>query len=322
MRIAVIGSGLSGSLLAHHCTEFAEVTVYEKARGPGGRLSTRYGEGVQYDHGAPYFTTENQHFTEFLNRAKRQEVVTSWACRVQHAGPNSSQEGQTVWVAIPKMNRLCRYLLEPVRQQHYRTKVVALCRSGLQLADATQPDTYDWVVVTVPRTQLLDLMPASLQADYAWLGAAKTLPQSVLMVQLSNWQPAFDVLLPHHPVVEKIVMDAHKPGRQQVGCAVVYAHSAWSADSQEKSAEERCQLLLDAFIQVSGVNESQVLDAQWHHWRLAKDLVDSTSPVLVNRSWRHVYIGDWLSGGDVSGAYQSALAGVDFLKKESACESL
>ena len=267
------------------------------------------------DYSTPFsFLFVRKKFLEFLSHAQRQGVVLPWACHVRRTGSSDANEVQTVWLAVPKMNRLCRYLLQPV-QQHYQSKVAVLCRSGLQLVDAQELGVYDWVVVTVPRAQLFDLMPESLQSEYQWMAAAKPVPQTVLMVQIANWQPEFDVLLPNDSVIERVVVDAHKPGRVHAGCAVVYAHSGWSLASQNKPDEAHRQELLEAFLQLSGASAVQVLDAQWHHWKLAKDDAHSSSPVVVNREWRHIYVGDWLAGGDVSGAYRSALAGVDFLRK-------
>ena len=40
-KIAIIGAGLSGLTAATQLREHAEVTVFEKSRGPGGRMETR-----------------------------------------------------------------------------------------------------------------------------------------------------------------------------------------------------------------------------------------------------------------------------------------
>jgi renalase len=40
-KMAIIGSGLSGLTLAHLLKDCFEITLFEKARSPGGRLATR-----------------------------------------------------------------------------------------------------------------------------------------------------------------------------------------------------------------------------------------------------------------------------------------
>ena len=41
-RIAIVGAGLSGLVVARRLGDIADVTVFEKARAPGGRIATRY----------------------------------------------------------------------------------------------------------------------------------------------------------------------------------------------------------------------------------------------------------------------------------------
>ena len=54
--IAVIGAGLAGLTAADRLRGAGcRVVVIDKARGPGGRLATRRGEGtVRMDHGCQY----------------------------------------------------------------------------------------------------------------------------------------------------------------------------------------------------------------------------------------------------------------------------
>ncbi|HQY71364.1 MAG TPA: FAD-dependent oxidoreductase, partial [Pseudomonadales bacterium] len=52
-RVAIIGAGIAGlscatHLVQHGCT----VSLFDRSRGPAGRMSTRRGEGWQCDHGA------------------------------------------------------------------------------------------------------------------------------------------------------------------------------------------------------------------------------------------------------------------------------
>ena len=67
MKIGVIGAGIAGGYLVSALGQLGhEVVVFEKSRGFGGRLATRRGEGVQFDHGAPCFTARTALFKAFL----------------------------------------------------------------------------------------------------------------------------------------------------------------------------------------------------------------------------------------------------------------
>jgi hypothetical protein len=61
-RIAIIGAGISGLTLAQSLKEYADVVVFDKARGVGGRMNTRYADPFYFDHGTQFFTARSKSF--------------------------------------------------------------------------------------------------------------------------------------------------------------------------------------------------------------------------------------------------------------------
>ena len=53
--IAIIGTGMSGLSLARMLEPNFEVTLFEKARGPGGRFASRRHQDMCFDFGVPFF---------------------------------------------------------------------------------------------------------------------------------------------------------------------------------------------------------------------------------------------------------------------------
>ena len=61
--VAVIGGGIAGLICARILMDHRlAVTVVDEGREPGGRLSTRQGDGYQFDAGAQYFTARDTRF--------------------------------------------------------------------------------------------------------------------------------------------------------------------------------------------------------------------------------------------------------------------
>ena len=57
------GAGLCGATVAHHLARHGvSVTIVDKARGPGGRMSSRRSPEGRYDHGAQSFTARDPRF--------------------------------------------------------------------------------------------------------------------------------------------------------------------------------------------------------------------------------------------------------------------
>ena len=75
IKIAIIGAGFSTSVLSCYLNE-KDIKIFEKARGPGGRSSTRKVDDIGvFDHGLQYISPKDKNFSEFL---KLNKSVKQW----------------------------------------------------------------------------------------------------------------------------------------------------------------------------------------------------------------------------------------------------
>ena len=74
MKIVVIGAGISGCVCAYLLSKAGhKVTLIEKGRGVGGRMSTRRMNGARIDHGAQFFTVRDSRMEKLLELWKQEE---------------------------------------------------------------------------------------------------------------------------------------------------------------------------------------------------------------------------------------------------------
>ncbi|XP_016700755.1 renalase isoform X1 [Gossypium hirsutum] len=83
-KVAVVGSGISGSVCAATLARNGiSVTLFDSARGPGGRMSQRReisedGRELLFDHGAPYFTVTNPDVLSVVTEWESRGLVAEW----------------------------------------------------------------------------------------------------------------------------------------------------------------------------------------------------------------------------------------------------
>jgi len=81
LNIAIIGAGIAGLACATRLQQAGHnVSVFEKSRGLGGRMSPRRTDQWQCDHGAQYFTARTPEFLAQVRRellAKGREVTST-----------------------------------------------------------------------------------------------------------------------------------------------------------------------------------------------------------------------------------------------------
>nr|WP_241781293.1 NAD(P)-binding protein [Comamonas thiooxydans] len=108
-RIAIIGAGtagLSGAQFLAHAGH--QVHVFDKSRGPSGRMSTRRRSDSdanwQCDHGAQYFTAHDADFRVQVATWEQAGAVASWSARI------GSYDGQSfLHASNQRRAALCRH---------------------------------------------------------------------------------------------------------------------------------------------------------------------------------------------------------------------
>ncbi len=169
-KVAVIGAGLSGLVVAHGLRDRAEVVVFEKSRGPGGRMATRYAGDYAFDHGAQFFTARTAAFRAFLQPLIAAGVVKSWPARFVEldrdrvTAMRDWSDEQPHFVGTPGMNSIGKHLAASLSvATDTRVTRVERSRKGWLLTDAEGRDLgrFDWLVMTMPAPQTADLCSAN-----------------------------------------------------------------------------------------------------------------------------------------------------------------
>ncbi|NIO29751.1 MAG: NAD(P)-binding protein [Candidatus Latescibacteria bacterium] len=76
---AIIGAGISGLTAGRHLSSSNfRVRIFEKARGPGGRMSTRREGTYQFDHGAQFLTARDDRFRRVLKQWRNRGIIDEW----------------------------------------------------------------------------------------------------------------------------------------------------------------------------------------------------------------------------------------------------
>ena len=122
-RIAMIGAGISGMTCASRLqANGLEVVVFDKSRGPGGRITTRRRDSGRFDHGAQYFTARDERFLRHVRSWQAQGVVASWPDQNQGNGDQiaviengeikSYSTSEQRFVGTPGMNAIGKHLAD------------------------------------------------------------------------------------------------------------------------------------------------------------------------------------------------------------------
>ena len=274
------------------------VSLFDKGRRPGGRMSTRQiatplGD-AGFDYGAQYFTARDPDF---------QRQVAAW----QAAGLAAPwpAAGAQAWVGTPGMDAP---VAELARHQdvQWSVRIEALDRQDgrWRLAGAGVPDeAFDVVLLAVPAENAAPLVArwgASL-ADLAQDTPAA--PCWTVMAAFAERLPIAADTLEEAGPIGWATRNSAKPGRTGLESWVIQAGPAWSAQHLEQTPQAVLPLLMAAFSELAGALP-EPLAAVAHRWRYARS--GSTDVEMVWDAGLGLGLcGDWLIGPRVECAWVS-----------------
>jgi renalase len=313
-HVAVIGAGIAGLSCATALQQAGlKVSVFDKSRGPAGRMSTRRGDGWQCDHGAQYFTARDPAFRAEVARWQQTGVAALWIPRLQVLNDASGRDGDIAlerFVGMPRMTSPARFLADALTST-YATTVRKLQRSpqGWRLASAEHgrlDQLFDAVVLAVPSPQAVPLLQPACPDLAAIAAGARMRASWALMLRYDTpLALPFDAAFVNSGPLKWVARDRNKPGRSGQECWLLHATPEWSDAHVEDDADSVAAALLQAFAELGGATP-QAWTA--HRWRYA--IPDpALDKVCVWDGASHIGLcGDWLNGSKVEGAWLSGMA--------------
>lgn len=314
--VAVVGAGISGLTCARTLADRGyRVKVFDKARGAGGRMSTRRAGAWSFDHGAQYFTVRDPGFRAPVAAWRGAGLVAPWAGRIAvlDGGVTVMTADDTErLVAVPAMSALCRHLARDL-DVCFETRVTGLepAAAGWRLGSSAGRDLgrFDAVVVAVPAPQAAALLEGAAPelADRA-RAVAMSPCWAVMAAFPEQLTLAFEGAFIRRSPLAWVARNASKPGRPEGEAWVLHGSPEWSHDNLELEPDEAALRLLEAFGEAAGGLGSTPTHLEAHRWRFAQPRETLAEPCLVAGELQLAACGDWCGGSRVEGAFLSGRA--------------
>lgn len=338
-HLAVIGAGMAGVTCARTLIQAGHrVTLLEKSRGVGGRMSTRRSDFGGFDHGAQFFTVRDPRFQQAL--AIDPSLVSPWkvnTVRVLDAMGQTMASApsprDTRWVAVPGMNELVRRWAQPMVDGSIAGELRLETRATRIEPDALHPNQwqlrvegpdesqqvlggFDEVILAIPHPQAIDLLRASaLEPEWqTTLASVEVAPCWTLMLAfpqamqpgLESFGPRWHAASSDHHRIRWVARETSKPGRTAVERWTVQASPEWSEEHLEDDAERVKAKLLKGFAEITGIRATPP-HAVVHRWRFAQTRQPLGQAFLRDETKGLALCGDWCLGNRVESAFVSGL---------------
>lgn len=309
MSIAIIGAGMAGLILANTLHQAGHaVTLYEKSRGFGGRMTTRRTENGTFDHGAPFFTVRDADFIHAVADWKEQGLVQAWSGRLHWIGRRGDQQAHqaTRYTGVPSMSRIGRHLSTGIAQRS-GVRVAALQAMGDQwrlTLDHGETAHHEAVMLAVPAPQA----HALLQGQHHFAERLERVEIAPCWTLMARAEPdiadvGFDAaFVADGSALGWLSREDSKPERTPSGNWLIHSHAEWAASHLAHAHEWIEQTLLAEAQKHLGCTLTPVA---LHRWLYARTLKPLGTAYLYDPSLRLGVVGDWCLGDRVEHAFLS-----------------
>jgi renalase len=310
-RIAVVGAGIAGlSAAAALRARGEEVVVFERARGPGGRATTRRVDGIEMpkaahgatlaiDHGAQYFSVRDPRFQSAVDGWLRDRVVAPWDGRIvsfDSEGWEDLATETTRYVGLPGMSAVAEAMAEGL-DVGYGQRIESI---------HSLVSEFDRVILAVAADQARPLV-AHVPELSAPLAAVVTRPCWAVLAAFEERVAArFDGAFVHGSPLGWVARNQSKPKREwKVEAWVLHATTSWSQAHVDDDPEVVGSFLMEAFHDLIPQGLPHAFYATAHRWRSA--MADPPLAVGAIQHGQITLCGDWCLGSRIEDAFLSGL---------------
>ncbi|MDZ7719543.1 MAG: FAD-dependent oxidoreductase [Balneolaceae bacterium] len=341
MVIGIIGAGLSGLTAGRILARAGhEVTVFEKSRGYGGRMATRYAgkeNSSKMDHGLSYFGVKSNEFREFTAELLDQGLIQTWGDnfaaydgeKFLESAPNQSSEA--LYTSTGGMNKIGKYLARWV-DIRTETKVGGLTYFGTNrskkrswMMNLTSSNTFeaDAVIIALPAPQAYGIISSTIDET-------NTL-KIVRQIDEVSYQPAFSLMAGYgseeapdwegvicrNSPLEFISNESLKRDTQETSF-VLQTSGGFTKEYRDSDEDTISKKMLGEFAEIAGGWAASPEWQQLHFWRYsrAQKVINSPYLELEDEDAPLALTGDYLNGNTVDDSYRSGyMLANDWVKK-------
>ena len=294
MKIAIIGAGFSGCNLYNNLKEkYEDITIFEKSRGVGGRLSTKYIEDKFIDHGTSSLIPITDDLKFFcLDLAKNGVLKAKYDQFIPNNGINS----------------ICKFLIDE-KDLLVNTKIIKAQNSNNKwfLEDEHHKiyEDFDLLFITIPAPQILE-MQIELQDDFKQKLSHIKYDSVFSLILYSNENLKLDEKKIYENVdVSDIINNSKKYLYKDFSSYIIHSTKEFANCLNHKNKDEIYELFLENF-EEELQDELKNFTTIEHFWKYANAKNSLDMPYFLNEEKNLGICGDYFNHNNMEAALSSS----------------
>jgi renalase len=310
-KIAIIGAGFSASVLCHYLNE-KDIIVFDKARGPGGRSSTRKVDGIGvFDHGLQYVSPKSKEFLEYIQNLK---LVKKWEGDFIDVETGKVLPKKDRYIGINGNNDFVKSTLDPTicKFNHKINKIEHVNSTWNLTMDSGEQYKAETVILTLPQMQAYELIK-DLNINFETKeNFMKPCFSLMIAVKNNDLLKYSGYVINNSKIISWCANESSKQRSQNnkdytiltIQSSENYANKNYL--NYKKNKNFVLEEMLKETLNVFKLSKDNVVHKDIHGWLYAFSNAIS-SGIFYNSALKLGITGDWFSGGKAENAFQNSI---------------
>lgn len=295
MKVAIIGAGFSGCHLYSLLKPFDfELTIFEKSRGTGGRLSTKYIDDKFIDHGTASIQTQDKDFSTFLDNKVKKNIL---------------KKENSTYIPINGINKLCSSMIDKkdlicntriVKGHYVNNKWFLLDENGKYYKE------FDALILTNPAKQILEM---DINLDIYMTNKLKKVcyNSTATLICYNHKKEEIDLeFLESNFYISKVVNNSKKYNYSDLNSFLIHFNNEFVNEYESLSKDKLFEKIYSLLFGELGFDIKEKFETIEHLWKYAFSTKKIKEDYLFDISQMIGVCGDYFQMNNLESSYHSS----------------
>jgi predicted NAD/FAD-dependent oxidoreductase len=309
----IIGSGISGSTIAHTLSKKYSLDVYDKARGVGGRSSNKkLNKNESFDHGVQYISPKSNQFKRFIKNLIIKKIVKKWPGKHVFLNINKREDKKHIKIIGKRGNNaISKYLLKNINC-NFNSEVIKIFNNNkfweISFLDGSRK-FYKSLILTCPFSQLKKLSKKYIKHSFI---NKKIKMDANITVMIATKKAKSNVS--SYFFNDKILGWA---GNENSKKRFISKNNLWTLQStyswankkinkNRENKELNTKIMIEKFFKLTGIKKTKVFFSLNHGWKYSSNSKPLNIKSYWNSSLNLGVCADWFVGPRLESGWISA----------------
>ena len=311
LDFCIIGSGISGSTIAHHLSKKYSVHILDKARGPGGRASNkRFKKNLSFDHGVQYISPKSKEFLKFIKTLCKKKEAKIW--NGNHLDFTFEKKDiSEKFIGVKGNNFISKYYTKKIKISFQSTVKTILNNKYFWEIRLDNGETIQAksIILTCPFPQLKKIASNYLEKKISNLKISME-PNITVMLAFKNQKtvPISSIKFNDDILTWAAFENSKNRFKSSNSLWTLQSSIGWARKNinNYKKNKKVENTLISKFLNFTGYKKNKIIFKKTHGWKYSYNLNGSPLKSYWNKKLRLGLCADWFIGPKVENAWLSA----------------